>query len=210
MTRMLENQISRNQKRGTNGSLSFYRNRKHYVHTLWITELEQPHQINGRRVQSVHQAHWYPRSYAPGDISVTIRCRTQEDYQRLANLARFHHQTMLETPGLRFSGRAGTTGLRHLMLLRVPSEALTIRGWIPSFTITKRGVFDPAPLCTFTFFPAIDPYSSNPIISHQIRDWARLKGKPVKNPFAIDPDKGKPNRTEDNNIVGNPGDGRMN
>lgn len=209
MTRLLETAATRQLKRNTNGSLSFYRNNKLYVHTLWITEIAQEHNITGKRAQSMHVAHWYPKSYAPGDIQITVRCRTQKDYQRLANLVHFHHHTMLETPGLRFSGRRNSTGLRHLMLLRVPSESLTIHGWIPTFTLTKRGVFDPAPQYQFGFFAAIDPYSSNPIISHQIREyWNPKKMVPTKDPFATDPDQGKPLRNDDPLIRPNPIPGR--
>lgn len=194
---MLETAATRALKRGRNGTLSFYHNNKQYIHALWVIAISQPHQINGSRHQSMHQAHWYPRSYAPGDITVETRCRTQRDYQRLSNLVRLHHRVMLETPGLRFSNRVNTTGRRHLMLLHIPSENITVRGWIPSFTITKRGVHDVAPECNFTFFTALDPYSSDPIISHKIREWWNPKKMlPVKDPFAIDPGQGKPNRDD--------------
>jgi hypothetical protein len=200
---ILETKTTRAQKKGANAYLSFYRDKKQYVHTLWVTRIEQPHQVSGARHQSQHQAHWYPKSYQPGDISVTVRCRTQEDYQRLANLVRLHHRTLLETPGLRFSGKKNSTGLRHLMLFRVQSEAISVRGWIPSFTISKKGVFDVAPECTFAFFTAIDPYSSDPIISHQIREWWNPnKLKPVKDPFEIDPEQGKPGRKTEGNQAG--------
>jgi hypothetical protein len=192
-----ETNVSRQKKRNTNATLSFYRQGKLYLHTLWVTNISQPHQINGSRHQSAHQAHWYPKGYQPGDISITIRCRTQKDYQRLANLVRLHHKTMIETPGLRFSGRADSTGLRHLMLFRLPSEAINVRGWIPSFSITKKGVFDVAPEYTFTFFTAIDPLSSDPIVSHQIREyWSIATMNPV-DPWAIDPTQGQPNRNDD-------------
>jgi hypothetical protein len=195
--RILETKSTAKLKRNSNGTLSFYKNNKHYVHALWVTEIEQPHQVTGSRHQSAHVSHWYPRSYAPGDIQVTIRCRTQTDYQRLANLVRMHQKLLTETPGLRFSGRANSTGLRHLMLLRIPSENIAVHGWIPTFTITKRGVFDPAPQYTFGFFTAIDPYSSNPIISHQIREWwnpKKMKPTPTEVKFEEDPDEGRPTR----------------
>ena len=195
-------------KAHANGSLSFWRQNKLHAHSLWVTALAWPQQINGSRSQSMHQAHWYPRSYQPGNLSVTIRCRTQLDYQHLANFVRLHHRNMLETPGLRFSGKANSVGLRHLLLIRIPSEAITIRGWIPSFTITKRGVFEVAPEYTFEFFCAIDPYSSDPIISHQIRQWWNSAKMKPTDPFAIDPDQGKPNRNEDSLIRPNPIDGR--
>lgn len=52
-----------------------------------------------------------------------------------------------------------------------------------------------APEVTFDFFPALDPYSSDPIISHQIREWWNPKKmKPVKDPFVADPELGKPLR----------------
>lgn len=195
-------------KPNSNGSFSFYRNDKHHVHTLWIEAISQPHQVTGSRAQSVHQSHWYPRSYAPGDISITIRCRTQLDYQHLANFVRLHHRLMLETPGLRFSGRANSIGLRHLMLFRLPTEFITVRGWIPTFRIAKRGVFDPAPQVEIPFFTAIDPYSSDPIISHQIREWWNSKKMKPTNPYDIDPDQGKPNRSEDALIRPDPIPGR--
>jgi hypothetical protein len=200
-----ETEATRKNKKNTNASLSFFRNNKHYVHTLWVTLITQPHQVSGSKVQSMHVAHWYPRSYQPGDLSITIRCRTQADYQRLANMVRLHHRTMLETPGLRFSGKPNSKGLRHLLFFRCPSEALSVHGWISSFTLTKRGVHDVAPEYTFNFFTAIDPYSSDPIISHQIREyWNPSKMKPEADPWTIDPDKGKPGR-DDNPSPDHPG-----
>jgi hypothetical protein len=81
-----ETEATRKNKKNTNASLSFFRNNKHYVHTLWVTLITQPHQVSGSKVAvDAHVAHWYPKSYQPGDLSVTIRCRTQADYQRLAN-----------------------------------------------------------------------------------------------------------------------------
>ena len=206
---MLETKATRALKKGTNGALSFYNKNVFYLHTLWVTVVTQPHEISGQRRQSMHQAHWYPRSYQPGNYTITIRCRTQEDYQRLSNLVRLHHTVMMSTPGLRFSGKANSVGLRHMMRLRIPSEAINVYGWIPNFTITKRGVFDPAPEYTFDFFPAHDPLSSDPLISYQIREyWNPNKMKPQKDPFTIDPDQGKPNRANDPLIRPNPIPGR--
>lgn len=192
-----ETPTTRKNKRQTNAGLSFYRKNVQYLHTLWVTEIEQPHTMNGSRHQSAHVAHWYPRSYQPGDLSVTIRCRTQADYQRLTNMVRLHHRTMMEIPGLRFSGRANSTGLRHLLRFHLPSESINVHGWIPSWTLTKKGVHEVAPEYTFNFFTAIDPYSSDPIVSHQIREyWNPSKMKPEADPFAVDPDQGKPGRDD--------------
>jgi hypothetical protein len=197
-------------KRGTNGVISFWRDRKFYYHHLWITEIEQPHQMTGTRVQGHHTAHWYPRSYAPGNYQITINCRNDRDQQRLANLVRLHHKTMLETPGIRFSSRVGSTGNRHLLFLRIDSENIKVRGWIPAFQITKRGVHHVAPQVTFDFFPAIDPYSSDPIISHQIREWWNPKKmRPVKDPFVVDPEQGQPRRNQKTEpFPGTPGESR--
>jgi hypothetical protein len=192
-------------KPSANATFSFYANNKHFIHTLWVEQLEQPHQVTGSRHQSLHVNHWYPKSYAPGNLTITVRCSSQRDYQHLANFIRRHHRLMLETPGLRFSGKANSTGLRHLLLFRMPSENLTLRGWVPTFTLTKRGVFDPAPQYPIGFFVAIDPLSSNPIISHQIREyWNPAKMKPV-DLAAIDPDQSKPNRNDPNDPLGEPG-----
>lgn len=189
-------------KANNNASLSFYRQNKHHVHTLYVTGIEQPHQVSGTRVQSQHTAHWYPRSYQPGDIQVTIRCRTQLDYQHLANFVRLHHRLLLETPGLRFSGKANSVGLRHLMLLSIPSEYIIARGWIPTFTISKRGVFDPAPEYTFGFFTALDPWSSDPIVSHQIREWWNSSKMKPTDPGFLDPNTVNPDNTNPNNTEG--------
>lgn len=195
---MYENKTTRASKRSTNASLSFYRKNVLYLHTLWVTIVEQPHTISGSRQQSMHRAHWYPKSYQPGDMQITIRCRSQADYQRLANMVRLHHKTMLETPGLRFSGKANSEGLRHLMRFHLPSEAINVHGWIPLFTLSKHGVHDVAPEYAFSFVTAIDPLSSDPIISHQLREyWNPNKMKPEKDPFTIDPDQGKPGRNDD-------------
>lgn len=195
---ILETEATAKAKSNSNGSLSFFKDGTHYVHTLWITSIEQPHQITGTRKQSKHVAHWYPKSYAPGDLSVTIRNRTQRDYQRLANLVRLHHKMMTDTPGMRFSNKSGSTGRRHLMFLQIPSEDIYVRGWISTFTLTKKGVHDVAPEYTFSFFTAFDLYSSDPIISHQIREWWNpAKMKAVEDdPFVIDPEDGNPNREE--------------
>jgi len=188
-------------KHDANGTLSFYKDNVHYVHTLWVETLSQPHQINGSGHQSMHMNHWYPKSYAPGNISLTVRCKHQADYQHLANFIRLHHRLLLETPGLRFSSRKGTTGLRHLMFLRVPSERIECHGWVPTFTLNKKGVFDPAPQCTFDFFVAIDPFSSDPLISHQIREWWNpAKMKPT-DPFLVDPEQGDPERDDTEDVT---------
>lgn len=202
-----ETAATRKNKKHTNASLSFFNKNKLYLHTLWVTIIEQPHTISGSRQQSMHRAHWYPRSYQPGDLQITIRCRTQRDYQRLANMVRLHHKVMMETPGLRFSGKANSKGLRHLMRFHCPTENINVHGWISSFTLTKHGVHDVAPMYAFSFFPAIDPLSSDPIISHQLREyWNPKHMVPVADPFAIDPEKGQPNRNQDDthNLGNNP------
>jgi hypothetical protein len=78
---------------------------------------------------------------------------------------------MISRPGVRFSKNANAVGNRMLMWLTIPSEYISVKGWIPVFQRINRGVFEPAPEYTFDFYVAFDRLSADPLISHAIREF---------------------------------------
>ena len=176
MAMRITDQMLRNRprKRGTNARLVFWVPEKGrpYQHSLWVEEVAQTFGVSGSRQQSRKAAHFYPRSMQQGMIQVTGRERSQESAQFLANFIRKHHESMISRPGVRFSQNSNALGNRMLMWFIMPSEYISVKGWIPSFTRTNRGVFEVAPQYTFEFFVVFDRLSAgDPLISHYIRDF---------------------------------------
>jgi hypothetical protein len=141
---------------------------------LWINELSQEHSLNLTSPQSRLNKQHYPRSYAPGDMSVSGQCPSQEDYQRLSLFIREHQQKLIGSPGNYFI--KGQVGYDLLLQLDVASERISLKGFISSFKISKKGVFDPAPKYVFNFTPLVDTYDvGNFRISNEIGRYARPK-----------------------------------
>ena len=81
-----------------NGLLTYKANGVTSFHPIWIMEISQSHSLSGSSYQSRLTKAFYPRSYAPGTTSITGRCSSQLDYQKLARFVRGHQQVMVDTP----------------------------------------------------------------------------------------------------------------
>lgn len=136
-------------------------------------EFNQPLMLSGSSAQSRTRKHFYPRSHAPGDINVRGRCESQHHYQRLAQFIRKHQREMVSMPPNERFTRINTTnpGYHRLLRLSIPHEPLYVRGWIEDFSITKRGVHDPAPQYSFNFFVVFDQSARDIGISHRIQKY---------------------------------------
>lgn len=160
-------------KVGMNGMISYrlpngtVRQRK-----IWVMKIEQGHQLSGIAAQSAVTKHFYPRSYAPGQLTVSGRCRTEIEYQRLARFIRNHHRSIINSQYTNFARTSlNAPGYNLLLKLSIPDEGILIRGWVPNFSITKKGYFNPAPEYQMPFHVVFDPHSTNIVISHQIKKW---------------------------------------
>jgi hypothetical protein len=136
-------------------------------------KVSQQHQLSGAKHQSRLKAHFYPRAHMPGNLMVTGRCESQEDYQRLARFIRRHQRAMISAPPEELLHRFDTGNDGYLRLLRfsLPSENIFIRGWIDKFAINKRGVFEPVPEYQLSIFVVFDHLAQNFPISHRIRQY---------------------------------------
>lgn len=155
---------------GSNHSLSFY-----------IEQTSQPFALSGTSAQTRLHKQFFPKGYSPGNMTVTARATSQDEYQTFAKFVRDHHVTMVNTPGSMAFTRVDTTtpGYNRLMRLYVVGEDILYRGWIPSFTITKKGVMEPAPQFTFDFFTVFDSHASNIYVSRQVQKlWWQQTGSP--------------------------------
>lgn len=153
-----------------NGYLEYEVDGTRFRHLLYIDSITQPQALTGTSVQSRMTRRFYPRSHMPGDITVTGRCLSQTEYQKLGLFIRKHQRAMINTPpGIVFH-KLNTTnpGYRRLMKLYVYREGVLVRGFIERFTISKRGVFDPAPQFTFSFKVIYDPNSSDITLSRAL------------------------------------------
>jgi hypothetical protein len=140
---------------------------------LWVMRLEQPHMLTGATYQSRTKRHFYPRSYAPGDITVGGRLPHEESLQNLSLYIRKHQRAVLNVPNAERFARVNpkAPGFQRLMRLSIPSENILVRGWIPDFSITKKGVFNVAPEFSFNFFVVFDNTARDIGISHRIKKY---------------------------------------
>ena len=57
-------------------------------------------------------------------------------------------------------------GPSPLLRFQVPTEGLDYLGLVKTFVLTKKGVFDPAPIFTFDYTVIVDAHSSNITDAH--------------------------------------------
>lgn len=140
---------------------------------LYVDVLEQPLTLSGATSQSRLTKSFYPRSYAPGDISVSGRCDSQEELQTLGAFIRDHQMALINVPNTTIFNHIDTTtpGFRLLLKLVISGESLGVRGFIGRFTVTKKGVFEPAPQFNFNFTVVFDPQASDISISRAITKY---------------------------------------
>lgn len=72
-----------------NGVLSYF-NESLLVHPIWVDEVSQPLNLSIQKHSSRKAAYVYPRSYAPGDYTISGICDSQKSYQELSLFIRTH------------------------------------------------------------------------------------------------------------------------
>lgn len=158
-------QSTSHDKDGATGSLTYRLNGASHSYSLWVTKVEQSNDLQGETQQGRYSNHFYPKSYSPGDYQVSIICDGQQDLQDLAVFIRYHHQALIDhvgdfsTNNRQAATKSADFGL--LMVLTVQSEGITCRGWVPQFTLTRKGVMDPNPEYTFPFTHVYDYRSAD-------------------------------------------------
>lgn len=159
--------------RGKNALLSYEVEGIKQTHKLWVMKVSQDNRLSGAKHQSRIKAHFYPRAHAPGNMMLSGRCHSQEDYQQLAKFIRIHHRHIINAPDTEMFHRFdnGNPGYLRLLRLSIPSENIYIRGWVDTFMIQKKGVFEPAPEFQLSFFIVFDHLAQNFAISHRIRQY---------------------------------------
>lgn len=155
--------------KGVNGYLQYSVNGQDFTFPLWVMTLTQAHTLSGTTVQARWTKQFYPKAYAPGDMAVTGNCESQIQYQQMARFIRAHHKVLLQSTEAFTRLDPNAASYRRLMLLSVPTESIMFRGWVPSFTLSKKGVFDPAPAYSFNFTVIFDPHATNVEISHALQ-----------------------------------------
>lgn len=182
-----------------NASIQYtQRNGRAIAFGLWVMDYDQPHTLAGNEATSRWYKHFYPRSYAPGVMSIHGRVRTQYRYDQLADYIRGHQEHMLRTAGA--SNIAGRTQI-PLLRLSIPSENIYIDGWVETFKAGAKR-FDPAPEFDLDFVVIRDNHSANVDLrpAYAIRSWftgavieqgreaPRVETQVRPGPFAVDDD----------------------
>jgi hypothetical protein len=125
-----------------------YRDAKKKKHRFefYLMSYTQPFQLAGSHSQSRRFQHFYAKSYAPGDMSITGRSVHQTQYNNLAEYIReFHNRMLNATPASNAKG-----DFIPLIHLEVPVEGINVHGLIKSFKAGARR-FNVAPQFTFDF-----------------------------------------------------------
>lgn len=174
---------------GQNAYLQYEADGATHTLFLYVDVVAQPLSVTGSTAQARLSRQFYPRAHSPGDITIQGRCLTQSDLQRLGLFVRQHQRTLINTPGSILFNRINTSsqGYRRLMKLYVAREGILVRGFIPRFTIEKRGVFDPAPKYTFNFTVVFDPYAENIGVSAATRKYYTNADNYSSNKAVTDP-----------------------
>ena len=156
-----------------NCTLSYTVNGTLHGFALWVMELAQPHNLSGSSSQSKHKKMFYPKAYAPGNLSVSGRVRDERELQKLAYYIRAHQRQLINTPFDERFSRINTNngGYKRLMRIAVPSEGISIRGWIDTFSIAKKGYPNVAPEFKFDFFVIFDDTATDIGISSRVKKY---------------------------------------
>lgn len=121
-------------------------NNKNHYYYLWVMDYDQPFELAGSEEQSKKYQHFYAKSYAPGDMTVTGRSPYQTEYNNLAEYIReFHWRLINATPASNAKG-----DFIPMLKLVIPSEGISVHGLIKSFKAGARR-FNVAPPFTFDF-----------------------------------------------------------
>lgn len=161
-------------KKNGNGSLSYVAAGVSYKYDLWVTSLQQPLALAGNTSQSRVTKHFYPSGYTLGDLTVGGICGSQEEYQGLSLFIRTHQLALMNQPNT--ENFLTNSGASRLLTISIPDEGILYSGFVKIFTLTKKGVFEPAPEFTFPFSVVHDPHSTEIDISVQLRKQNTLGG----------------------------------
>lgn len=119
--------------------------KNHYFY-LWVMDYDQPFVLSGAEEQSKRYQHFYAKSYAPGDMTVSGRSPYQTQYNNLAEYIReFHNRLLNHTPASNAPG-----DFIPMLNFVIPSEGVDVHGIIKSFKAGARR-FNVAPPFTFDF-----------------------------------------------------------
>jgi len=164
---------------------------------IYIEKLSQPLQLTGTTAQLRLQRQFYPRAFSPGNASITARATSQDDMQSFSKFIRDHHLQLVNTPGsVAFTtADQSSAGFQRLLQLQVDGEDILWNGWVPNFTMQKKGVMEPAPQFNFTFYVVFDQHSTNIMDSRVARStaaWWNASNTPAPKPTPPKPDDTNP------------------
>jgi len=154
-----------------NAWLHFVDNSKkaHYFY-IWVMEYDQPFELAGVEEQAKKYQHFYSKSYAPGDMTVTGRSPYQTEYNNLAEYIRAYHNALINSaPASNAKG-----DFIPLLTLHIPAEGVSVTGVIKSFEAGAKR-FNVAPPFTFDFMVIRNAHqiTTNFTPSHVIRStWS--------------------------------------
>jgi hypothetical protein len=96
-----------------------------------VDNISQPIALSAQKHQSRLYSQVYPRSYAPGNITVSGKCSSQTSYHELSLFIRKHQLAIINSPVTdRFArlSTGNTSGFRRLLQLSIPTEGILVRG----------------------------------------------------------------------------------
>lgn len=138
----------------------------HYFY-FWVMGYTQPFELAGTEEQSLKYKHFYAKSYAPGDMTVSGRAAYQTEYNNLSDyLRQFHMRLINSTPASNAQGDFIPT-----LKLVIPAEGVSVHGLVKSFKAGAKR-FNVAPPFTFDFMVISNDHqaSINFTSSYTIRD----------------------------------------
>lgn len=167
-----------------NGQLSYTADGQTHSVQVYIEKFSQPLTLSGTTAQTRLSRQFYPRAFSPGNGNITARATSQAEMQRFSKFVRDHHITMVNTPSTMAFTRTDSQspGYQRLMRLYIAGEDILWRGWIPNFTLSKKGVMEPAPEFSFQFYVVFDMHATNIYGSRQVTKlwWQQKAQEPVK------------------------------
>lgn len=151
---------------------------------IYVESMQQPFALSVNTAQTRLSQQVFPRAYSPGNLTMNAVTTTQDEYQTFARFVREHQVTMINTPGsMAFTSLdKDSPGYQRLMTLYIDAEGILYKGWVPTFTMTKKGAMVPAPKFTIEFYVVFDAHASNIFASRQVQKlwWQQSSPKPIQ------------------------------
>jgi hypothetical protein len=156
-----------------NAQLSYTADGNAHSFPLFVEEVNQAQSLSVSTAQSRLFKQVYPRSHMPGNISIQGRAVSQGEFQRLGLFVRRHHKALISSPAnINFTRlNINSPGYTRMLRLSIPTEGIIVRGFVQSFKVRKRGVFEPAPTYNFDFVVIFDPHSTKVEASSILRQY---------------------------------------